>query len=208
MAKPKNDIPDLKKEVSRWTATVLNKGVLPSAEDVVRELQFKGPSWTGLYSNSWQIEISGKKSTGTRRRGEAKPIKSPKINARNLRGTAILYADKVTGSMQRAIDETNRRREIQEKFNSENNITPKSISTKVKDIMEGARIIKGNTKKKKEDIEKIVPFKILDDSVENITETLQKLEDEMFGLAKKMEFEKAAVCRDKITSLKRKLIDL
>ena len=128
--------------------------------------------------------------------------------ARNLRGTAILYADKVTGSMQRAIDETNRRREIQEKFNSENNITPKSISTKVKDIMEGARIIKGNTKKKKEDIEKIVPFKILDDTVENITETLQKLEDEMFGLAKKMEFEKAAVCRDKITSLKRKLIDL
>ena len=116
--------------------------------------------------------------------------------ARNLRGTAILYADKVTGSMQRAIDETNRRREIQEKFNSENNITPKSISTKVKDIMEGARIIKGNTKKKKEDIEKIVPFKILDDTVENITETLQKLEDEMFGLAKKMEFEKAAVCRD------------
>ena len=128
--------------------------------------------------------------------------------ARNLRGTAILYADKVTGSMQRAIDETNRRREIQEKFNSENNITPKSISTKVKDIMEVARIIKGNTKKKKEDIEKIVPFKILDDTVENITETLQKLEDEMFGLAKKMEFEKAAVCRDKITSLKRKLIDL
>ena len=44
--------------------------------------------------------------------------------------------------------------------------------------------------------------------MENITETLQKLEDEMFGLAKKMEFEKAAVCRDKITSLKRKLIDL
>ena len=110
--------------------------------------------------------------------------------------------------MQRAIDETNRRREIQEKFNSENNITPKSISTKVKDIMEGARIIKGNTKKKKEDIEKIVPFKILDDTVENSTETLQKLEDEMFDLAKKMEFEKAAVCRDKIASLKRKLIDL
>ena len=46
------------------------------------------------------------------------------------------------------------------------------------------------------------------DTVDNITETLQKLEDEMFALAKKMEFEKAAVCRDKITSLKRKLIDL
>ena len=110
--------------------------------------------------------------------------------------------------MQRAIDETDRRRAIQEKFNNENNITPKSITTKVKDIMEGARVIKGSTKKKKEDIEKIVTFKIQDDTVENITDTLNKLEDEMFALAKKMEFEKAAVCRDKINSLKRKLIDL
>jgi excinuclease UvrABC helicase subunit UvrB len=74
--------------------------------------------------------------------------------------------------------------------------------------MEGARVIKGSTKKKKEDIEKIVTFKIQDDTVENITDTLNKLEDEMFALAKKMEFEKAAVCRDKINSLKRKLIDL
>ena len=74
--------------------------------------------------------------------------------------------------------------------------------------MEGARVIKGNTKKKKEDIEKIVSFKILDDTVENLTDTLKKLEDEMFSLAKKMEFEKAAICRDKIKSLKRKIIDL
>ena len=110
--------------------------------------------------------------------------------------------------MQRAIDETDRRRTIQEKYNEKNNITPKSISTKVKDIMEGARVIKGNTKKKKEDIEKIVSFKILDDTVDNLTATLQKLEDEMFALAKKMEFEKAAICRDKIKFLKRKLIDL
>ena len=110
--------------------------------------------------------------------------------------------------MQRAIDETDRRRLIQEEFNTKNNVTPKSISTKVKDIMEGARVIKGNTKKRKEDIEKIVSFKILDDTVENLTETLKKLEDEMFSLAKKMEFEKAAICRDKIKSLKRKIIDL
>ena len=74
--------------------------------------------------------------------------------------------------------------------------------------MEGARVIKGNAKKKREDIEKIVPFKILDDTVDNLTITLQKLEDEMFLLAKKMEFEKAAICRDKIKFLKRKLIDL
>ena len=128
--------------------------------------------------------------------------------ARNLRGRAILYADKITGSMQRAIDETDRRRSIQEKFNKKHNISPKSISTKVKDIMEGARVIKGNTKKKKEDIEKIIPFKIQDDTIDNLNITLSKLEDEMFALAKKMEFEKAALCRDKINSLKRKLIDL
>ena len=128
--------------------------------------------------------------------------------ARNLRGRAILYADKVTGSMQRAIDETDRRRSIQEVFNKKNKITPKSINTKVKDIMEGARVIKGKGKKKREDIEKFVSFKIKDDTVDNLTDTLQKLEDEMFAFAKKMEFEKAALCRDKIAFLKRKLIDL
>ena len=85
MAKPKNDMPDLKKEVTRWTATVLNKGVLPSAEDLVRELQFKGPSWTGLYSNSWQIQVGNEKATGTRRRGEPKPVKAPKMNVRSIR---------------------------------------------------------------------------------------------------------------------------
>ena len=85
MAKPTNDIPDLKKEVSRWTATVLNEGVLPSAEDLVRELQFKGPSWTGLYSNSWQIQVGNKKSTGTRRQGNPKPVKAPKMNVRSIR---------------------------------------------------------------------------------------------------------------------------
>ena len=85
MVKPKNDIPDLKKEVSRWTATVLNEGVLPSAEDLVRELQFKGPSWTGRYSNSWQIQVGNEKSTGTRRPGEPKPIKAPKLNVKSIR---------------------------------------------------------------------------------------------------------------------------
>lgn len=85
MAKPKNDMPDFKKEVTRWTATVLNKGVLPSAEDLVRELQFKGPSWTGLYSNSWQIQVGNEKATGTRRQGEPKPIKAPKMNVKSIR---------------------------------------------------------------------------------------------------------------------------
>tara|TARA_B100001093_G_C26501109_1_gene873354 strand:+ start:41 stop:658 length:618 start_codon:yes stop_codon:yes gene_type:complete len=85
MARNKNDLPDLAKEVTRWTATVLNEGVLPGAEDLVRELQFKGPSWTGLYSNSWQIQVGNEKATGTRRQGEPKPIKAPKLNVKSIR---------------------------------------------------------------------------------------------------------------------------
>ena len=141
-------------------------------------------------------------------RSETTMIQTIGRAARNLRGRAILYADKITGSMERAIAETDRRRAIQEKYNKENNITPKSISTKVKDIMEGARVIKGKAKAKKEDIEKSLPFKIQDDSFDNLSETIQKIENQMYIYAKEMEFEKAAQCRDKMKYLKRKLIDL
>ena len=141
-------------------------------------------------------------------RSETTMIQTIGRAARNLRGRAILYADKITGSMERAIAETDRRRAIQEKYNLENNITPKSISTKVKDIMEGARVVKGKAKAKREDIEKSLPFKIKDDSVENLSDTIQKIEDQMYVYAKEMEFEKAAQCRDKMKYLKRKLIDL
>ena len=87
MGKSRNELPELQAELTNFTAAIVNKGMGGAAERTVRTLQLLGPSWTGLYSNSWQIEISGKKSTGTRRRGDAKPIKSPKINVRNLRGT-------------------------------------------------------------------------------------------------------------------------
>ncbi len=141
-------------------------------------------------------------------RSETTMIQTIGRAARNLRGRAILYADKMTGSMERAIAETDRRRSIQEKYNHENNITPKSINTKVKDIMEGARIVKGKAKVKKEDIEKSLPFKIKEDSVEGLSESIEKIENEMYKFAKDMEFEKAAQCRDKMKFLKRKLIDL
>ena len=141
-------------------------------------------------------------------RSETTMIQTIGRAARNLRGKAILYADKMTGSMERAIAETNRRRSIQEKYNHENNITPQSINTKIKDIMEGARIVKGKAKIKKEDIEKSLPFKIKEDSVEELSESIAKIENQMFAYAKEMEFEKAAQCRDKMKALKRKLIDL
>ena len=141
-------------------------------------------------------------------RSETTMIQTIGRAARNLRGKAILYADKMTGSMERAIAETNRRRSIQERYNHENKITPQSINTKVKDIMEGARVIKGKAKIKKEDIEKSLPFKIKEDSLEGLSESIEKIENQMYAYAKEMEFEKAAQCRDKMKSLKRKLIDL
>ena len=127
--------------------------------------------------------------------------------ARNIRGKAILYADKITGSMQRAMDETDRRRKIQEEFNRTNNITPKSITTKVKDIMEGARVIKKKTKKQPKQYEKDLSFAIKDNSTEEIEKSIQKLEDQMYKYANDMEFERAAFCRDKIKDLKFKLIE-
>ena len=127
--------------------------------------------------------------------------------ARNIRGKAILYADKITGSMQRAMDETDRRRKIQEEFNKTNNITPKSITTKVKDIMEGARVIKKKTKKQPKQYEKDLSFAIKDNSTEEIEKSIHKLEDQMYKYANDMEFERAAFCRDKIKDLKFKLIE-
>ena len=85
MIKARDDIPDLIKEVNRYTATVLNQGSIRVAEEIVKELQFLGPSWTGRYSNSWQIRVGKEKSTGTRRPGEPKPLKGPKMNVKSIR---------------------------------------------------------------------------------------------------------------------------
>ena len=68
-------------------------------------------------------------------RSEVTLIQTVGRAARNIRGKAIMYADKVTGSMQRAMDEMSRRREIKVQFNKDNNITPKSIVKDIKDVM-------------------------------------------------------------------------
>ena len=141
-------------------------------------------------------------------RSETTMIQTIGRAARNIRGKAIMYADKITGSMQRAIDETDRRRSIQEKYNKDNGIKPSTISTKVKDIMEGARVIKGKSKPKKKDLEKELKFAIKDNSIEELSDTISKLEDQMYVYAKDMEFEKAAWCRDKMKYLKGKMIDI
>ena len=128
--------------------------------------------------------------------------------ARNIRGKAILYADKVTGSMDRAMKETNRRREIQVTFNKENKIKPKSIVKEIKDIMEGARPNTRSGKNKPKNFEDELPFKIELDNPEVISNSINLLEKQMYKYAQETEYERAAFCRDKIKDLKYQLLSL
>ena len=128
--------------------------------------------------------------------------------ARHISGKAILYADKITGSMQRAIDETSRRRKVQEDFNKEHSITPKGIKKSVLDIMEGARSTRkrgqAKSKEKSLDIFKFTPLQELNDP-DQMRKEITLLEDLMYKHAKNLEFEEAAAHRDRVTELKEKL---
>ena len=140
-------------------------------------------------------------------RSEVTLIQTVGRAARNIRGKAIMYADKITGSMQRAMDEMSRRREIQVKFNKDNNITPTSIIKDIKDIMEGARVTKQAKKTKPQYFEKELPFKIKNESPDEISTSISKLEEQMYIYAKETEYEKAAFCRDQIKNLKWQLLN-
>ena len=89
MAKPNNEIPELSKDIKRVHINAVNKLLPLIGEEVVRRLQQAGPSWTGRYSNSWQIEVAGVKSTGTLNHGEPKPVKSPKIKLADARSNRV-----------------------------------------------------------------------------------------------------------------------
>jgi len=140
-------------------------------------------------------------------RSEVTLIQTVGRAARNIRGKAIMYADKITGSMQRAMDEMSRRREIQVKFNQDNNITPTSIVKDIKDVMEGARVTKQAKKTKPQYFEKELPFKIKNESPDEISTSISRLEEQMYIYAKETEYEKAAFCRDQIKSLKWQLLN-
>ena len=112
--------------------------------------------------------------------------------ARNTDGTVIMYADELTESMEKAISETNRRRKIQEQYNKEHNIIPKTIKKDIRDSIKATMV---------EDIG--VEYKLEKD--EDIKETITKLTDEMLEFAASMEFEKAAELRDKIKELEKLL---
>ncbi|MDE3021004.1 MAG: excinuclease ABC subunit UvrB [Pseudomonadota bacterium] len=122
--------------------------------------------------------------------------------ARNLNGTAILYADKMTDSMRKAIDETERRRAKQIIFNKENGITPRGISKRIKDIIDG--IYDAETANENYRQEKTRnAIKNLDEK--KAAKEIKHLEKEMLAAAKNLEFERAATLRDKLKMMKQLL---
>lgn len=142
-------------------------------------------------------------------RSESSLIQTIGRAARHLEGRAILYADKMTGSMERAIGETNRRRDIQESYNKENSIEPQGIKKKIGDIMEGARSVKGKSKSRRK-LDKLgeIEFDPIEsfDNPEKIKKEIIKIEDQMYKYAKNLEFEEAANYRDRVEDLRKKLI--
>ena len=119
--------------------------------------------------------------------------------ARNVEGHVILYADRITGSMQEAIDEVNRRREVQEKYNLENNINPKSI---VREIAES--IVDYEIEKENEANKAIKQYK----SEKDVEKEIKKLDKQIKKLAEELNFEEAIKLRDKMNELKKILLEL
>lgn len=129
--------------------------------------------------------------------------------ARNLNGRAILYADNVTGSMQRAMDESNARRETQLAHNEANGITPEGVKSKILDVMEGANTPAGSLMKTRgrSAIEKANAYSKMDFTDPKALQTeIAELEAKMYELAKNLSFEEAANTRDQIAVLKNQLL--
>jgi excinuclease ABC subunit B len=125
--------------------------------------------------------------------------------ARHLNGRAILYADKITESMRRAIDETERRRNKQLAFNAANGITPRGVQKRIKDIIDGVY----NTDTARQELkaaQTVAAYKIMDEKT--LTRQVKRLEKDMLDAAKNLEFEKAAELRDRLRDLKQVLFGI
>jgi excinuclease ABC subunit B len=125
-------------------------------------------------------------------RSEVSLIQTIGRAARNAAGQVIMYADQMTGSMQKAIEETNRRRAIQMKFNAEHGITPETVRKEIRDLFAETEEVELEISRSK--------FKVSPDSPE-FPKLISELEEQMRIAANNLEFEMAARIRDKIRSL-------
>jgi excinuclease ABC subunit B len=126
--------------------------------------------------------------------------------ARNLNGQAILYADRITDSMKRAMDETNRRRDKQLAFNLEHGITPKGVVKRIKDLLEGVY-----SEKAGQEAEKLAQAQMHLDAIQDMDEKtlareIKRLEKLMLEHARNLEFEQAARVRDQLGQLKAQVL--
>ncbi|MBA59569.1 MAG: excinuclease ABC subunit B [Gammaproteobacteria bacterium] len=128
--------------------------------------------------------------------------------ARNINGSAILYADRKTDSMERAIIETERRREKQLKYNAEHKIVPKGIEREVNDVLEGVHVVRINGKgvSQRSERRKSVSDKPM--NREQLEKDISSLEQKMFEHAKELRFEEAASARDQVEELRQEFMRL
>lgn len=139
-------------------------------------------------------------------RSERSLIQTMGRAARNLKGLVIMYADKITGSMQRALDETDRRRKKQLEHNRKHGITPKSIAKAVKDVMEGARPEGAHLKKMTQVAAQLAPYADMPPKV--LAKKIAALEKNMLNHATNLEFEQAAEVRDLINKIRHEMLGI
>ncbi|MCC7259183.1 MAG: excinuclease ABC subunit UvrB [Gammaproteobacteria bacterium] len=139
-------------------------------------------------------------------RSEGSLIQTIGRAARNARGTAILYADQVTGSMERAIAETRRRRERQEIHNKAHGIEPRTVRKEVRDILEGARATPRTQRGRRRAAEPAADYAV--PAPEQTAQQLRRLEKRMHEHARNLEFEEAARLRDQIGLLRERGLGL
>ena len=132
-------------------------------------------------------------------RSETSLIQTIGRAARNSESKVILYGDRITKSMEKAMSETERRRKIQKEYNEANGITPTTITKDIRDVIEITKLT-----------EQIEEFNSLEEimkySKDNLEKAIKKLELDMYKASKELEFERAAFIRDEITKLRKELI--
>ena len=126
--------------------------------------------------------------------------------ARHLNGMAILYADRVTDSMRRALDETERRRHKQLAFNAVHGITPVGVVKRIKDLIDGVQSDKASEQAQRTELARVQQAEIEDMSAKDLARELKRLEKLMLEHARKLEFEQAAQARDRLAQLKDRVL--